>query len=45
MSDSKMLFGVIAAFGILAAGFWFGWFGPISKSFQGIKKNAVTSGR
>jgi hypothetical protein len=45
MSDSKILLGVVFAFGLLAAGWWFGWFGPITSQFQAIKKNTVHSRR
>ncbi len=38
MSDGKILFGIVAVLGLLAAGWWFGWFAPITKNFQQIKK-------
>jgi hypothetical protein len=45
MSDNKILIGIVFAFGLLAAGWWFGWFGPMTSAFQGIKKNVVTPRR
>jgi hypothetical protein len=41
MSDNKLLFCVVAAMGLFAAGWWYGWFGPVTKMFMGIKSNVV----
>jgi hypothetical protein len=38
MSDSKLLLGIVAAMGLLVAGWWFGWFSPITNQFKAIKK-------
>jgi hypothetical protein len=41
MGDFKLLFLLVAAFGLMAAGWWFGWFGPISSQFHSINSNVV----
>ena len=41
MKDMKMLLLIVAAMGILAAGWWFGWFAPITDMFLQIKKYSV----
>lgn len=43
MSDKKLLIGMLVVFGALAAGWWFGWFAPITKQFQQMKKNVVVT--
>jgi hypothetical protein len=41
MKDMKMLFLIVLSMGVLAAGWWFGWFGGVTKMFLAIKQNTV----
>jgi len=38
MSTGKMFIGAVFLIGAFVAMAWFGWFGPVTKSFQAIKK-------
>ena len=41
MSTGKMFIAAVFLIGAFVAMAWFGWFGPITKQFQAIKKNTV----
>jgi hypothetical protein len=42
MDTGKMVIGAVVLIGAFVAMAWLGWFGPITKSFQAIKKNSVS---
>jgi hypothetical protein len=43
MNDAKTGVFVVVAFAAMAAMWWFGWFGPLTKMFQEIRSNTVTT--
>jgi hypothetical protein len=42
MNDVKTPIIVVIALGAFAAIWWFGWFGPVTEMFQGIRENTVS---
>jgi hypothetical protein len=45
MSTGKMFIGAVVLIGAFVAMAWFGWFGPMSKTFGAIKQNSVNGRR
>ncbi len=43
MNDMKTPVFFVIAFVALGAMWWFGWFGPVTKMFQEIRSNTVTT--
>jgi len=41
MSTGKMFIAAVFLIGAFVAMAWFGWFGPVTKNFQAIKKNTI----
>jgi hypothetical protein len=43
MNDPKTAVFFVLAFVAMAAIWWFGWFGPVTKVFQEIRSNTVST--